>query len=76
VQMNYESLKPTYFNSGCCCFEDGTITGIEITDGFIRLIKWSKVNGVPTRIIAEETRLADLAEKIHGGMHEELKSKK
>jgi predicted phosphodiesterase len=69
VQMNYESLKPTYFNSGCCCFEDGTITGIEIADGFIRLIKWSKVNGVPTRIVAEQTSLAELAEKIHSQMH-------
>lgn len=69
VQMNYESLKPTYFNSGCCCFEDGTITGIEIADGFIRLIKWSKVNGVPTRIVAEQTSLAELAEKIHSHMH-------
>ena len=26
---------PTYFNTGCCCFNDGDITGIEIADGFI-----------------------------------------
>ena len=65
VQMNFESLKPTYFNSGCCCFDDGNITGIEIADGFLRLIKWTKVDGVSTRIVAEETRLADLAEQIH-----------
>ena len=30
----------TYFNSGCCCFDDGDITGIEIEAGMIRLIKW------------------------------------
>lgn len=37
------SAKPldTYFNSGCCCFDDGDITGIEIENGMIRLIKWA-----------------------------------
>ncbi len=33
-------LKPTYFNTGCCCFTDGDITGIEISNGDIRLVKW------------------------------------
>lgn len=41
VSVDYMSMKPTYFNSGCCCFSDGDITGIEIADGHIRLIKWS-----------------------------------
>ena len=31
---------PCYFNSGCCCFSDGDITGIEIADGEIRLVRW------------------------------------
>lgn len=31
-----------YFNSGCCSFEDGDITGLEIDNGQIRLIKWSR----------------------------------
>ena len=31
----------TYFNSGCCCFNDGDITGIELENGMIRLIKWT-----------------------------------
>ena len=30
---------PCYFNSGCCLYENG-ITGIEISGGQIRLIKW------------------------------------
>ena len=34
------AFKPNYFNSGCCCFSDGDITGIEIENGCIRLIKW------------------------------------
>ncbi len=51
-------MKPSYFNSGCCCFDDGTITGIEISAGFIRLIKWSLTDGKPRRIVAEEERLS------------------
>ncbi len=35
------SVKPSYFNSGCCCFRDGDITGIEITYEKILLVKWS-----------------------------------
>lgn len=35
---------PSYFNSGCCCFNDGDITGIEIADGEIRLVKWEQAN--------------------------------
>ena len=34
-------IKPSYFNSGCCCFRDGDITGIEITYEKIILVKWS-----------------------------------
>lgn len=37
---DFTAYKPTYFNSGCCCFDDGDITGIEIENGTIRLIKW------------------------------------
>jgi len=64
VNNSFSNMKPGYFNSGCCCFDDGTITGIEIADGYIRLIKWSTVNGVPARIVAEESDFNDLAEKI------------
>jgi hypothetical protein len=60
VNQSFNKLKPAYFNSGCCCFEDGTITGIEIRDGFIRLIKWSLVNGKPERSVAEEETLQSL----------------
>ncbi|MBL7742463.1 MAG: metallophosphoesterase [Chitinophagaceae bacterium] len=42
VAVDYMSMKPSYFNSGCCCFSDGDITGIEIADGNISLVKWKK----------------------------------
>lgn len=36
-----EHRKPCYFNSGCCSFSDGDITGLEIVDNEIKLIKWN-----------------------------------
>ncbi len=34
-------MRPCYFNTGCCSFSDGDITGLEIAGGEIRLIKWA-----------------------------------
>lgn len=50
-------LKPSYFNSGCCCFEDGDLTGIEIENGMIRLIKWKAEGKGGKRIVLEESPL-------------------
>ncbi|CAN5454659.1 metallophosphoesterase [soil metagenome] len=36
-----DNTRPCYFNTGCCSFADGDITGLEIADGEIRLVKWS-----------------------------------
>ena len=54
---DFNSYKPSYFNTGCCCFSNGDITGIEIEKGYIRLIKWQYENAVPKRIILEEVML-------------------
>lgn len=56
VKHSFRTLKPVYFNSGCCCYEDGNMTGIELSGGYIRLIKWSNQQ----RIVAEEEKLANL----------------
>ena len=58
VAIDYMEMKPAYFNTGCCCFSDGDITGIEIEDGFIRLIKWSQAKG---RQVLEENSLANVS---------------
>lgn len=59
-----ESSKNTYFNTGCCCFSDGDITGIELENGVIRLIEWKKDStGVPHRILLEETAIENLLDK-------------
>jgi predicted phosphodiesterase len=59
VWEDYMNMKPTYFNSGCCCFSDGDITGIEI-DHCIRLIRWKTVEGVSKREVLEERSLETL----------------
>lgn len=52
-----EKLKAGYFNTGCCCFNDGDITGIEIEAGYIRLVKWQEENYDASRKILEEIKL-------------------
>jgi hypothetical protein len=39
-----DTLKtiPSYFNTGCCRFSDGDITGIEITGSSMGLVKWDR----------------------------------
>ena len=56
--------KPTYFNTGCCCFSDGDITGIEIEGDNLRLVKWKEVNGVSERVILEQCPLSYLFDSI------------
>ena len=55
------SVKPSYFNSGCCCFRDGDITGIEITYEKIMLVKWSVSKG---REVLEEMALDKLQDLL------------
>ncbi len=65
VNQQFRDMRPTYFNAGCCCFADGNITGIEIAEGYIRLVKWSKVDGVSQRIVAEEVHLVALSAELY-----------
>jgi hypothetical protein len=65
VSEEYLSMRPSYFNSGCCCFNDGDITGIEIADSMIRLVKWEyDQNGNSNRLILEESSLEDIIKTI------------
>lgn len=67
IDITHENnlLIPGYFNTGCCCFDDGDITGIEITDGFIRLIKWyDEEHGSKKKVLEEiviDKLIGDLA---------------
>ncbi|MFZ2358496.1 MAG: metallophosphoesterase [Anaerolineae bacterium] len=54
-----DSIKtePCYFNTGCCRFRDGDITGIELAEGTIRLVRWGKSLDDPHKRILEQTSL-------------------
>jgi predicted phosphodiesterase len=52
--------KPCYFNTGCCCYSDGDITGIEIADGKIRLVRWPDKARKPQPYILVEDALRDV----------------
>jgi predicted phosphodiesterase len=67
VSEDYLKMKPTYFNTGCCCYSDGDITGIEIEHDCFRLIKWQRKDGEPKRIILEESPLEELLGEISKG---------
>jgi predicted phosphodiesterase len=64
VSKDYLTMKPTYFNSGCCCYNDGDITGIEIEDGFLRLIKWIRKGQASERLVLEEEKLEVLLKAV------------
>lgn len=54
--------KPCYFNTGCCCYTDGDITGIELEGGEIRLVRWPDDEARPRpRTLAKESLRSVLA---------------
>jgi predicted phosphodiesterase len=65
ISEDYLTLKPSYFNSGCCCNSDGDITGIEISEGVLRLIQWKEKGGKQDRIILEEAPLTELIDALN-----------
>jgi hypothetical protein len=55
-----ELKKPSYFNSGCCCFRDGDITGLELSEGQIRLVRWPDDQDRPRPRILAQAKLSDV----------------
>jgi predicted phosphodiesterase len=60
----FQKIRPTYFNTGCCCYNDGDITGIEIAAGNMTLIKWEINDGKSARVVLEEISLLQLAGQL------------
>ena len=65
VSPDFSTMKPTYFNTGCCCYDDGDITGIEISEGCLRLVKWTGKWHTPTREVLEAESLSALLQESH-----------
>jgi UDP-2,3-diacylglucosamine pyrophosphatase LpxH len=51
---------PCYFNTGCCSFGDGDVTGIEIVNGDIRLVRWPNDDDEPLPKLLVEADLAEV----------------
>lgn len=56
----FSMAKPCYFNTGCCSFSDGDVTGIEIADGQIKLVRWPDDAGNPKPKILASATLNDV----------------
>jgi UDP-2,3-diacylglucosamine pyrophosphatase LpxH len=52
--------KPSYFNTGCCSFSDGDVTGIEIAFGRIKLVRWPDDTGYPRPKVLASVLLDDV----------------
>jgi UDP-2,3-diacylglucosamine pyrophosphatase LpxH len=55
---------PCYFNTGCCSFPDGDVTGLEIADGRIRLVRWPDDAGAPKPKVLAEGMLDEVLEAV------------
>ena len=54
-----------YFNTGCCSFGDGDITGLEIAEGEIRLVRWPDRAGRPLPLILERVALDEVLDEVN-----------
>jgi len=52
--------KPHYFNTGCCSFLDGDVTGFELAEGAIRLVRWPDNNDRPAPQVLRSAPLREV----------------
>lgn len=62
----YTLPTPCYFNTGCCCFGDGDVTGLELADNEIRLVRWPLDDGTPRRKMLAHRSLDDVLDAVAG----------
>jgi len=55
---------PCYFNTGCCSFGDGDVTGIEIVGGDIRLVRWPDDDDNPVPKLLVHADLAVVLDQV------------
>ena len=62
-QLAASLKKPCYFNTGCSSYYDGHITGIEIVNGDIRLVRWPNNSDTPRPQILESRSLREVLQE-------------
>jgi hypothetical protein len=55
---------PCYFNTGCCSFGDGDVTGLEIVDGQVRLVRWPNDDREPQAKVLVSEDLGAILEAV------------
>jgi len=65
-RLGFSMSKPLYFNTGCCSFSDGDVTGIEISGGQIRLVRWPDDAGDPMPKILAQAELKTVFAAVKG----------
>jgi hypothetical protein len=63
-RLGFRMSQPRYFNSGCCCFPDGDITGIELAEGKIRLVQWVNDLGQTEPLLLAEADLEEVFAQV------------
>lgn len=59
--------RPAYFNTGCCSFGDGDVTGLVIADGKIGLVRWFDNNDdARPQVLVEPADLRDILRRVAG----------
>lgn len=58
--MHFMTRQSCYFNTGCCSFNDGSITGIELSRSKIKLIKWMDVYNGAERVILGSEKIKEI----------------
>jgi hypothetical protein len=58
--------RPSYFNTGCCSFGDGDVTGLELADGQIRLVRWLDDGGRATPHRLQQRDLREVFAAVAG----------
>jgi len=59
---------PCFFNTGCCSFSDGDVTGVELAAGEIRLVRWSKFSGQAEPEVLQCLPLFDVLRAVNAGV--------
>lgn len=60
--------RPSYFNSGCGCYADGNVTGIEIEGQEIRLVKWAGGGAAARRDVLSADTLPRVFAELDAGV--------